>query len=96
MATGTRPHVRAPTRDELPARHRPGPVRAFAIVLAAAALAGCVTQDADSGEYVPRGNQRFELSKVEMAAEKLRDGMTKAQVLLLLDSAGPIVLGTKF
>ena len=65
-------------------------IRAFTlgtVVLAAAALGGCVTQDATTGENIPRGNQRYEFSKVEKYAEQLRDGMTKAQVLMLLGSA---------
>jgi len=90
MATGTRPHERPQPRHELPARRGPGPVRAFvcgAVVIAAAALGGCVTEDAATGENIPRGNQRYEFSKVEELAERLNDGMTKAQVLLLLGSA---------
>ena len=87
MPTATRPHGRPRTRDELTARRRPARVRAFALVLAAAALGGCVTQDAKTGEYVPRGNQRYEFSRVEEAAEGLKDGMSKQQVLLLLGSA---------
>ena len=86
MATGTCPHERTP-RDELPARRRRGPARALAVVLVAAALGGCVTQDATTGENIPRGNQRYEFAKVEKSAEQLKDGMTKAQVLMLLGSA---------
>ena len=86
MATGTRPHER-PTRHALSARRRRAPARALAFVLAAAALGGCVTQDATTGENIPRGNQRYEFAKVEKAAEQLQDGMTKAQVLMLLGSA---------
>ena len=83
MAIGRPPR----SRDELSARRRPGPVRAFALVLAAAALGACVTQNTETGEYIPRGNQRYEFSKVEKAAERLQDGMSKAQVLMLLGSA---------
>jgi hypothetical protein len=78
MATGTRQHV---------PRRRPGAIRAFAFVLALAALGGCVTEDPETGENVPRGNQRYEFSKVEKLAEQLQDGMSKFQVLLLLGSA---------
>ena len=88
MATGTRSLERSQTRDARPARRPTGRARAFALgtLLLAAALAGCVTQNADTGEYVPRGKQRYEFEKVEKAAEQLRDGMTKLQVLLLLGS----------
>jgi outer membrane protein assembly factor BamE (lipoprotein component of BamABCDE complex) len=88
MVTGTRPLEHPQTCDERPARHRLGSVRALAAgtLLLAAALGGCVTQNADTGEYVPRGKQRYEFEKVEKAAEQLRDGMTKLQVLLLLGS----------
>jgi outer membrane protein assembly factor BamE (lipoprotein component of BamABCDE complex) len=86
MSTRTSPHQRPSTRGEQPVRRRPARARALAFVLAAAALGGCVTQDAKTGEYIPRGNQRYEFSKVEEAAENLRDGMSKAQVLMLLGS----------
>jgi outer membrane protein assembly factor BamE (lipoprotein component of BamABCDE complex) len=55
-------------------------------MLAAAALGGCVTEDTATGENIPRGKQRYEFAKVEKAAEGLREGMTKLQVLLLLGS----------
>jgi outer membrane protein assembly factor BamE (lipoprotein component of BamABCDE complex) len=87
MATGTSPRERLQPRDELPVRRRPSAVLALAFALAAAALGGCVTEDATTGENIPRGNQRYEFSKVEKYAEQLRDGMTKAQVLMLLGSA---------
>ena len=87
MVTASRPLDRLQPGGEPPARHRHGRVRAWALVLAAAALGGCVTEDAATGEVIPRGNQRYEFAKVEQAAEQLRDGMTKAQVLLLLGSA---------
>ena len=83
MATGTRPHER-------PAHRQTGRLRAFAfatVVLATAALGGCVTEDTATGENIPRGKQRYEFSKVEEKAEQLQDGMTKLQVLLLLGSA---------
>jgi outer membrane protein assembly factor BamE (lipoprotein component of BamABCDE complex) len=57
-----------------------------ALVAAAAWIPACVTYDNETGEYIPRGNQRYEFSKVVKAADELRTGMTKAQVLLLLGS----------
>jgi outer membrane protein assembly factor BamE (lipoprotein component of BamABCDE complex) len=87
MATGTRPHGCPQNRNGVPARCGRAPARALALLLAAAALGGCVTQDATTGENIPRGNQRYEFAKVEKYAEQLKDGMTKAQVLMLLGSA---------
>jgi len=55
-------------------------------VMAAAGLTGCVTEDTATGQLIPRGNQRYEFSRVEKSAEQLKDGMTKMQVLLLLGS----------
>ena len=46
----------------------------------------CVTQDATTGQMVPRGKQKYPFEKVEKAAEGLTVGMGKAQVLLLLGS----------
>ena len=86
MVTGTRPQ--SPQPGGAPsARRRRGRLRALALVLAAAALGACVTEDATTGEPIPRGNQRYEFAKVEKYAEQLQDGMTKAQVLMLLGSA---------
>jgi len=87
MTTGPRPHERTQTRDARPPQRRPRPVRTFAFLLAAAALGGCITEDAQTGKVIPRGNQRYEFAKVEEAAERLQPGMTKAQVLMLLGSA---------
>src|SRR5262245_16575078 len=47
-------------------------------------LAGCVTEDVKTGKLVPRGDQGMQFSEVEKAAEKLKDGMSKNEVLLLL------------
>ena len=48
--------------------------------------AACVNVDPDTGRTLPRGNQRYEFSRVERDAERLAKGMTKRQVLLLLGS----------
>ncbi|HEX5051971.1 MAG TPA: outer membrane protein assembly factor BamE [Planctomycetota bacterium] len=52
----------------------------------AATLAGCVNVDPDTGETIPRGNQRYEFSKVTESAERLHPGMNKLEVLFLLGS----------
>ncbi len=53
----------------------------------ALALPACVTENAATGENIPRGKQRYEFAKVERAAEYLRVGMTRTEVLILLGSA---------
>jgi len=50
------------------------------------AAAGCVNVDPETGEVIPRGNQRYEFEEVERNAEKLEEGMSKFQVLMLLGS----------
>ena len=49
-------------------------------------LASCVTQDMNTGKMVPRGQQGMQFSDVEKAAENLKEGMTRAQVMLMLGS----------
>jgi outer membrane protein assembly factor BamE (lipoprotein component of BamABCDE complex) len=39
-----------------------------------------------TGKMVPRGSQGMQFSDVEKAAENLRNGMSRAQVMLLLGS----------
>ena len=48
--------------------------------------AGCVNVDPETGKTLPRGSQKYEYADVKKQAEKLRDGMTKLDVLLLLGS----------
>ena len=72
------------TRPRLLARFVPG----LAFALLAFASASCVTEK--NGVPVPRGNQRYPFDRVQESAEKLRNGMTKSQVLLLLGSAAEI------
>jgi hypothetical protein len=50
-------------------------------------LPACVTENAATGENIPRGKQRYEFAKVEQAAEHVRVGMTRTEVLILLGSA---------
>lgn len=48
---------------------------------------GCVNVDPNTGKTIPRGDQRYKFSTVERRAERLQDGMTKLEVLLLLGEA---------
>jgi len=63
-------------------------------LLALCALLGgtssCVTQNAETGEMVPRGNQRYPWDKVQELAKRLEKGMTKPQVLLLMGSPAEV------
>src|SRR4051812_4658347 len=71
---------------ELRSRHaRLAGVASVAITLLVA-LAACVTQDMNTGRMVPRGQQGMQFSDVESAAERLKEGMTKQEVLYLLGS----------
>lgn len=49
-------------------------------------LAGCVQVDPETGETVPRGNQKYAWSRVTEASQDLRTGMSKLDALLLLGS----------
>jgi hypothetical protein len=55
-------------------------------VLIALMLGGCVNVDPKTGETLPRGGQRYEFSTVERRAERLLDGMSKYDALMLLGS----------
>jgi outer membrane protein assembly factor BamE (lipoprotein component of BamABCDE complex) len=50
------------------------------------ASSSCVHQNAQTGEMIPRGNQRYPWDKVVELAKNLKNGMTKPQVLLLMGS----------
>ena len=50
------------------------------------ALTACVQMDPETGETLPRGDQRYKFDYVEKRAKALEEGMSKAQVLLLLGS----------
>jgi outer membrane protein assembly factor BamE (lipoprotein component of BamABCDE complex) len=56
------------------------PLAVFGLAIA------CVTENTTTGEMVPRGNQRYEWSKVEKASDRLVVGMSKSQVEYLLGS----------
>ena len=55
-------------------------------LLSVCLFAGCVSVDPDTGEVIPRGDQRYEFSHVERNAKKLKEGMTKTNCLMLLGS----------
>jgi len=68
-------------------RARRGSTRRLTGLLVTFCLAlACVTQNATTGEVVPRGNQKYPFEKVEKAAEGLALNMGKTEVLLLLGS----------
>ena len=58
----------------------------LAALLALAGTSACVSQNLDTGEMIPRGNQRYPWDKVVELAKNLKVGMTKPQVLLLMGS----------
>ena len=64
------------------------PLRPWLVALSSTVLAfaSCVNVDPETGETIPRGNQRYEFKEVERNAEKLETGMSKYQVLMLLGS----------
>lgn len=76
-----------------PARHAPDrkPIPATgmlaACLLAALGLpASCVTEDAQTGRPIPRGEQKYPFDEVQEKAEQLQPGLNKTQVLMLLGS----------
>jgi hypothetical protein len=63
----------------------PGHLSLFLLLLLGLSAA-CVTENATTGEVIPRGRQKYPFEQVEKAAEDLAVGMSKTQVLLLLGS----------
>jgi outer membrane protein assembly factor BamE (lipoprotein component of BamABCDE complex) len=64
-------------------------MRAIAKILplvSALIVSGCVNVDPQTGETIPRGDQRYKFADVEQQAKQLKDGMTKMQVMILLGS----------
>lgn len=49
-------------------------------------FAGCVTTNMDTGQVVPRGNQKLPYDQVDRLSSKLQLGMTRLDVNLLLGS----------
>jgi outer membrane protein assembly factor BamE (lipoprotein component of BamABCDE complex) len=68
--------------------------RTAALLLALLALgagtSACVSENAQTGEAIPRGNQRYPWDKVTELAKQLQNGMSKPQVLLLMGSPAEI------
>ena len=77
----TLPHPRSPAR--LSRILGPGLLALLALV---AGTSACVTENAQTGEVVPRGNQRYPWDKVVELAKRLEKGMSKPQVLTLMGS----------
>lgn len=57
-----------------------------AALLAMTLFAGCVTTNAETGQPIPRGDQKYPFAQVEKNAERLKTGMNKYEVQLLLGS----------
>jgi outer membrane protein assembly factor BamE (lipoprotein component of BamABCDE complex) len=57
-----------------------------AILLVTLLVSACVNTDPKTGETIPRGNQKYFFDQVEKQAEQLKDGMSKADALILLGS----------
>lgn len=62
----------------------------LAIPLLCAGAGSCVTENAQTGEAVPRGNQRYPWDKVQELAKRLEKGMSKPQVLVLMGSPAEV------
>jgi outer membrane protein assembly factor BamE (lipoprotein component of BamABCDE complex) len=65
---------------------RTGSIALFASLAFLGGTSACVTENAETGEMVPRGKQRYPWDKVKKLAEHLQDGMRKADVILLMGS----------
>jgi len=66
------------------------PLTLLALLALLGGTSSCVTQNAETGEMVPRGNQRYPWDKVQELAKRLEKGMTKPQVLLLMGSPAEV------
>ena len=58
------------------------------VVLAGAT--SCVSENVETGEAIPRGDQRYPWDTVVEKAKKLEKGMTKTQVMMLLGSPAEV------
>jgi len=56
------------------------------IICVALCAVGCVNVDPQTNEMIPRGEQRYAFEEVQENADRLQEGMTKFDVLLLLGS----------
>jgi hypothetical protein len=66
--------------------HRGAGLSLLCAALALGSTSACVTENVTTGEMVPRGKQKYPFEKVEKAADQLKVGMNKREVLLLLGS----------
>jgi outer membrane protein assembly factor BamE (lipoprotein component of BamABCDE complex) len=62
----------------------------LALALLFAVTPACVTENTDTGEMVPRGNQRYPWDTVKELAKDLKVGMNKLQVTLLMGSPAEV------
>jgi len=62
------------------------PASLLASLALLAGLASCVTTNTDTGEVVPRGDQKFPYEKVDKLAERLKLGMSTYDCHVLLGS----------
>jgi outer membrane protein assembly factor BamE (lipoprotein component of BamABCDE complex) len=67
-------------------RHERLASRVCSTLFFAALTTGCVNVDPETGETIPRGDQRYEFERVTRDAERLQPGMKKLDVLFLLGS----------
>lgn len=73
-------------RSILPMRHGIGRLWLAGVLATLCTAPACVTENATTGEVIPRGKQKYPFERVEKAAEGLKIGMSKPQTLLLLGS----------
>jgi outer membrane protein assembly factor BamE (lipoprotein component of BamABCDE complex) len=60
---------------------------AASLLLGSLCLVACVEVDPKTGDTIPRGDQKYYYSHVTEQAKRLKKGMSKLDVLLLLGSA---------
>jgi len=68
-------------------------MKSFSLIVLLALGAGtsaCVNQNAQTGEMIPRGNQKYPWDKVVELAKGLKTGMSKQDVLFQMGSAAEI------
>lgn len=75
---------------KIPGLHSLRPALLVLLGLLALGASACVTENAQTGEPVPRGDQRYPFDKVQELAKRLEKGMSKPQVLVLLGSPAEI------
>lgn len=68
----------------MPAFEQEWNMRSLCSLLVLLTLSGCVQVDPDTGQTLPRGEQKYEFETVTRRAEQLQSGMSRLNVLLLL------------